>query len=394
MTTTIEPEGVCDARFTTVRDAFAENFAKRGDTGAAVCVYVDGKPVVDLWGGFADGVRMRPWTRDTIVSIASSTKGLTALCAHILVERGLLDLDVPVARYWPEFARAGKELLPVRWLLSHRAGLPAVRRHMPTATLFDWKLFTSELAESEPWWEPGTRHGYHSRTFGYLVGEVIRRVSGKTVGEFLQTHVAGPLNAAVYIGLPAAQDARAAEVLSPPPLISARMKQFANPSSMSSLAFFNPPSPPAVVNRPAWRRAEIPSSNGHASAASLARIYGALACGGIIDGIQLLNRATLDAATVEQSCGTDVVLECPSRFGLGFMLPLSDHFESFGFGSKPFGPNTGAFGHWGMGGSVGFADPDAKIGFAYVMNQYLSGTSENPDTRWPSLVDRVYESIA
>src|SRR5215831_3328032 len=195
MTTVAQIQGKCDSRFTAVREAFAENFAKRAEVGAAVSVYVDGKPVVDLWGGYTNAARTRPWEQNTLVSVASTTKGMVALCAHMLVERGLLDLDAPVARYWPEFAQAGKAQIPVRWLLSHQAGLPAVRRDMPPQSLFEWHTFTEALAETEPWWEPGTRHGYHAFTYGYLVGEVIRRVSGRSVGQFFRTEVAEPLGA-------------------------------------------------------------------------------------------------------------------------------------------------------------------------------------------------------
>src|SRR5215470_6365795 len=196
----ISIHGTCDERFAAVREAFAEGFRSRDEIGAAVAVVHDGRSVVDLWAGHADVARTRPWQRDTIVNIYSCTKAMTALCAHQLVERGELDLDAPVARYWPEFARGGKESIPVRWLLSHRAGLPAVRRDLATEALFDWNAFTAALVETDPWWEPGARHGYHSRTFGYLVGEVIRRVAGQTVGQFLRTEVAGPLGAEFYIG--------------------------------------------------------------------------------------------------------------------------------------------------------------------------------------------------
>jgi CubicO group peptidase (beta-lactamase class C family) len=183
VTTTVQVHGQCDPHFTAVRAAFADNFAQRGDVGAAVCVYVAGKPVVDLWGGHTDAARTRPWDRNTLVSVASTTKGLVALCVHRLVERGLLDLDAPVARYWPAFAQAGKAHIPVRWLLSHRAGLPAVRHDLPLESLFEWSTFTDALAATAPWWEPGTQHGYHAVTFGYLVGEVIRRISGMSVGQ-------------------------------------------------------------------------------------------------------------------------------------------------------------------------------------------------------------------
>jgi CubicO group peptidase (beta-lactamase class C family) len=210
-------QGACDPRFAAVREAFAENFAKRGDVGAAVCVYVEGKPVVDLWGGFADAARTRPWERDTIVSVASTTKGMTTLCTHMLVERGLLDLDAPVTRYWPEFAQAGKDTIPVRWLLSHRAGLPAIRRDMSPQSLYEWSAMTAALAETEPWWQPGTQHGYHAMTFGFLIGEVLRRITGKSVGQLLRAEVTGALGADFFIGVPEAEDARAAEVLPDPP---------------------------------------------------------------------------------------------------------------------------------------------------------------------------------
>src|SRR5262245_23319121 len=396
-TATVGPRGLCDARFANVRDAFAESFARRGDVGAAVCVYVDGRPVVDLWGGFADAARTRPWAEDTIVSVASTTKGITALCAHMLVEHGRLNLDAPVARYWPEFGQGGKERIPVRWLLSHRAGLPAVRRDLATEALFDWKAFTTALAETDPWWEPGTQHGYHARTYGYLVGEVVRRVSGRTVGQFFRAHIAEPLGADFYLGVPASEDARAAEVLAPRRPVSAeptRLERLAqDPTSLAARAFFNPRTAPSLVNTRAWRAAEIPSSNGHGTARAVARIYGALAQGGMVDGIRVLNAATIDAATVEQSCGVDRVIELPSRFGLGFMLPLREHFLAVGFGPEPFGPCARAFGHWGMGGSVGFADPEGHVGFGYVMNQQQSGTPEHQDLRWPSLVAAVYGSL-
>jgi len=388
MTTTVQLQGACDPRFTPVRDTFRENFAARGEVGAAVCVYVDGEPVVDLWGGYADAARTKPWDRDTIVSVASTTKGMVALCTHMLVERGLLDLDAPVARYWPAFARAGKATLPVRWLLSHRAGLPAVRRDMPPQSLYDWHAFTEALAETEPWWEPGTRHGYHALTFGHLLGEVIRRVSGKSVGQFFRAEVAGPLGADFFIGVPAAEDARAAEVLPDPPPLPGDTTMWdvilRDPTSMAARAFLNPPRTPDVVNTRAWRAAEIPAGNGHTTARALARVYGALARGGALDGISLLRRTTIEAAVVEQSSGLDAVLSFPTRFGLGFMLPTPE---------RPFGPNPRAFGHAGRGGSIGFADAEGGIGFGYVMNQYQTGTLRNPDLRWPTLVEAVYASL-
>lgn len=397
MNTQVRLDGVCDARFARVRDAFAENFGTRGDVGAAVCIYVDGKAVVDLWGGYADATRTRLWGRETMTSVRSNTKAMTALCAHRLVERGLLDLDAPVARYWPEFGQGGKAQVPLRWLLSHRAGLPAVRQDMAPETLFDWNRFATALAATTPWWGPGTQHGYHSLTYGYLVGEVIRRITGKTTGEFFQAEIAGPLGVEFYIGLPASEDARAAEILPPPPSIvgmPSRWELLAqDPMSLAGRALFNPPQSAHIINSRAWRAAEIPASNGHTTARGLARIYGALTSGGGIGGIRLLSAATIESAITEQSCGVDAVLGFPSRHGLGFMLPLAEHFREAGLGLQPFGPNPRAFGYWGTGGSVGFGDLDARVGFAYVMNQYQLGAPGNPDLRWPSLVEAVYASI-
>jgi CubicO group peptidase (beta-lactamase class C family) len=388
MATIPQIQGVCDPHFAPVREAFAENFAKRGDVGAAVCVYVDGKPVADLWGGYADAARIRLWERDTIACVASTTKGMTTLCAHTLVERGLLDLDAPVARYWPEFAQAGKAHTPVRWLLSHRAGLPAIRQDMPAQSLYDWHTFTAALAATEPWWEPGTRHGYHATTFGFLVGEVIRRISGKSVGQFFQTDVAGPFGIDSFIGVPAGVDTRAAEILPEPPPLPGDTTMWdvmlRDPASIAARTFLNPPRDPGGMNTRAWRAAEIPASNGHTTARALARLYGALACGGTLEGGHLLHPETIDAAITELSYGLDAFLPFPTRFALGFMLPTPE---------RPFGPSPRAFGHPGRGGSIGFADLDGHIGFGYVMNQYQTGTIQNPDLRWPALVEAVYASL-
>jgi CubicO group peptidase (beta-lactamase class C family) len=390
-------DGRCDPRFMAVREAFTENFAKRGDVGAAVCVYLEGKPVVDLWGGYADAARSRPWGQNTIVNVASTTKGMVALCAHILVERGLLDVDAPVARYWPEFAQANKADIPVRWLLSHRAGLPATRRDIPAQSLYDWHVITQALAETTPWWTPGTQHGYHAMTFGYLVGEVIRRVSGKSVGQFFRAEVAGPLGADFFIGVPESEDARVAEILpDPPPLPGDRtiwevIKR--DPTSMAARAFSHLPRDSEVRNTRAWRAAEIPASNGHTTAQALARIYGALADGGVLNGIHLLRPSTIDAAIVEQSFGPDAILPFPTRFGLGFALTMPEGARDPSAGIATFGPNPRAFGHQGAGGSVGFADLDARIGFGYVMNQFQTGTARNPDLRWGTLVKAVYMSL-
>jgi CubicO group peptidase (beta-lactamase class C family) len=235
-----------------VREAFADNFATRGEVGAAVCVYVRGTPVVDLWGGYANAARTQPWDQDTIVSVASTTKGMVALCTHMLGERGLLDLDAPVARYWPEFAQADKVHIPVRWLLSHRAGLPALRQDMAPQSLYDWQAYTNALAAEAPWWTPGTQHGYHALTFGYLVGEVIRRISGTSVGQFFRAEVAEPLGTDFFIGVPASADARAAETLPDLPPLPGETTIWdvllRDPASMVTRAFANPPRGAEVRN--------------------------------------------------------------------------------------------------------------------------------------------------
>jgi CubicO group peptidase (beta-lactamase class C family) len=381
-------DGHCEPHFTAVREQFFANFTERGDVGAAVCVYLDGVRVVDCWGGHADAARTRPFGPDTIVSVASTTKGMVALCAHMLAERGKLDLDAPVARYWPDFAAAGKQDIPVRWLLSHRAGLPAIRRTLPAAALFDWTAMTAALAETAPWWTPGERHGYHAVTYGHLVGEVIRRVDGRTVGAFLRDEVTGPLRADFFIGVREEADGRAAEVLPPPPPGEPTIWDtlLADPESVSGRTFLNPPRPLGLVNTRAWRAAEIPGANGHTSARGVARIYAALARGGELEGVRLLAPGTIEGAIVEQSRGRDAVLTLPTRFATGFMLGMPG-------GIFNCGPGRRTFGHPGHGGSIGFADPDARVGFGYVTNQYVTSTATHPDRRVPSLVDAVYAAL-
>ena len=389
MTTAIETHGACDSRFNAVKDAFAENFSAHGEVGAAVAVMVDGEIVVDLWAGHADAARTRSWDRDTIVNVYSTTKGLTAICAHRLVDQGMLDLDAPVANYWPDFAQAGKETLPVRYLLSHRAGLPAVKDVLPAGSIYKWDVMTAALAAQEPWWEPGTKHGYHALTYGWLVGEVVRRITGKSLGTYFREEVAEPLGLDFQIGLAAEHDARTAEMI-PPTLLqpgdaNLLVEILSVPGSMPFKAFIISPDmmQPGQVNTREWRAAEIPSANGHGNARALARVYGALARGGELDGVRVLSQEAIDRAIVEQSDGLDAVLGQQYRYGLGFMLTVPEH---------PFGPNPRAFGHTGSGGSLGFADPDAKVGFAYVMNQ-MGTFSGLKDPRWSPLAEALYESL-
>lgn len=389
MLKTVSVEGICDARFRGVRSAFSENFEKLGDIGASVAVTVEGRPVVDLWAGYADRDRARPWDRDTLVNVYSCTKGVVATCAHILADRGLLDLDAPVARYWPEFVRAGKETLPVRFLLDHRAGLPGVREPLPPGAHADWPVMVDALARTAPWWEPGTRHGYHAMTFGWLVGEVMRRITGKTVGAFLREELAWPLGLDFHIGLSLEDEHRTAEIIPAPPLETGQVnpltERLRDPSSVTYAAMMNPKNMmvPGMANTREWRMAQIPAANGHSNARSLARLYGVLACGGEIDGHRILGSDTLAAAVAEQCNGTDEVLGIRTRFALGYMLPE---------GPYSFGPNRNAFGHPGFGGSIGFADPQRGVGFAYTMNQ-LQGAIDIEDRRWRALVDAVYGAL-
>ncbi len=378
-------EGTCDPGFERVREAFAGNFAHRGDVGAAVAVTIDGSPVIDLWGGYADKQCTRPWQRDTIVNVYSATKGVAATCLNRLADNGRVDLDAPVARYWPEFAQAGKERLPVRWLLSHRAGLPVVSKPLASDALLRWDVMTAALAEQEPWWEPGTRHGYHALTFGYLVGEVVRRVDGRSLGAYCREEIAGPLGVDFHIGLDARHDARCAEVIAPMPPVPGAPHAIPvaapDPNSMAAKAMNNPAGAMrlSTVNSRAWRAAEVPAANGHTNARALARFYGTLARGGELDGVRVLSPAQIERCLTEEADGIDAVVGVPMRFGLGYRLTQP---------AARYGPNPRTFGHTGAGGSLGFADPDAKIGFAYTMNQM--GSHILIDPRVVALLEALY----
>ncbi len=396
MTNSVEIHGQTDKRFERVREAFASGFERGVELGASLAIEIDGKRVVDLWAGSADRHSSSPWQADTLVNVYSTTKGITALCAHRLVDEGRLDLDAPVVKYWPEFGQAGKDRIPVRQLLNHRAGLPALRTIRPGEALFDWNTMTAALAAETPWWTPGEKHGYHAVTFGWLVGELIRRVTGKSVGTYLREEVAGPLGADFHIGLGPELQARAARLTQMKPsevtpeyktgqpnIVEVIMK---DPAGVTSRAFANPPTmaKPGVANTPEWRAAEIPAANGHASARGLAALYSAAATGKTVGGRPFLSAASLMECHTEGSHGTDEVLKISSRFGSGFML-----CQDFKGGS--FSPNPRSFGHPGAGGSLGYADLDAKIGFGYVMNRM--GVSLIIDPRPQLITQALYESL-
>ena len=387
----IEVHGTCDPQLETVREVFARSFDRpdgKNEVGASVALWHGGKLVVDLWGGDADAAKTRQWTRDTIANVYSTTKGVTALCALRLAEQGALDLDAPVARYWPEFAANGKSTLPVRWLLTHQAGLAAVREKLPDEALFDWRATCDALAAQAPWWEPGTKHGYHAMTFGHLVGEVIRRVDGRTVGNYFREELAQPLGLDFQIGVREADLGRCAEMV-PTPVAPGEKDALAalategGGTSVTAHAFNNPRQRRGVVNTAEWRRAELPAGNGHGTARALAKLYGILVNGGAHEGVRVLSPAWVERARTEQVFGKDAVLMgMPTRFGLGFMLRHD---------MLPLGPNKNSFGHPGAGGSIAFADPDAQIGFGYVMNQMQAGVAGDP--RGYRLIKAAYEGL-
>jgi CubicO group peptidase (beta-lactamase class C family) len=382
----VEIQGRCDTRFKRVRELFEAGFESGAELGAGLNVVVEGRELIDLWGGFADKARSRPWRRDTLANVYSTTKGITAIAAHQLIERGELELDAPVARYWPEFAQKGKAELPVRMLLNHQAGLAAVAKPLVPEDLYDWGTMTRALAEQEPWWQPGADHGYHAITYGWLVGELIRRVSGMGVGRYVREHIAAPLGAEFWIGLPEELDARTAELLQGPistdgPNLLERI--IAEPNGVLAKAFGNPSLLLMSPNTREWRAAELPAANGHTTAAALARIYAALANGGELDGVRVLRPETIERARSEESYGPDRVLTLVTRFGLGFMLPPAN---------EPLGPNPRSFGHGGAGGSLGIADPEAKLGFGYVMNLMHTG-AWLADPRPRALLDALYEGL-
>ena len=378
-------DGSCDPAFGAVREAFAANF-DRGEVGAACSVAVDGRVVVDLWGGWADADHRRPWTRDTLVNAYSVGKPVIALRLLQLVERGPIGLDDRADRWWPEL-RAGREGATVRDLLCHRAGVPAIRAPLTDDALWSWTTMCSAMAATDPWWEPGTGHAYHSNTYGHLVGEVARRIDGRLPGRWLREEIAGPLDADLAWGLGPAGQARCADVEWEVDAVrgteSMSARAVTDEQRMIALGYTNPPgySGIGVVNSEEWRAAQVPSTNLHATAGGVARLYSALAAGGSAEGITVLGSDLLAEATTVQSEGWCPVLEREASFGLGFQPTRPD---------RPFGPNPGSFGHFGTGGALGFADPLARVGFGYVMNA-VRPRWQSPRNR--ALVEALYACL-
>jgi CubicO group peptidase (beta-lactamase class C family) len=387
-----EVHGTCDPTFQQVQEEFARNFTERGELGASVRITVDGEPVVDLWAGTADEIDGRPWEADTLACVYSCTKGVVALAAHLLVDRGLLDLEAPVADYWPEFGSNGKEQTTVRMLLDHSAGLPAVDACGP-GDMYDADVMAAHLAAQRPWWQPGTRNGYHLVTFGWTVGEVVRRITGLSIGEFIAKELAGPLGADFYLGLPEELEPRVATITewvpapdwSPTPYVAAVLS---DPSSVQAVAIRNVLDSGVDVNTRAFRVAEMGGMGGHASARGLAAVYEPFALGGgaLVSGDTVARMSQPAVATSE-----DALLLIPSRFGLGFMMSNDNRRRGpVRVGSSVVMGAT-AFGHVGKGGSVGFADPAERMAFSYVMNRHGEGIMLN--AKGQALVDAAYRSL-
>jgi CubicO group peptidase (beta-lactamase class C family) len=393
----VDVQGHCDDRFGEVAAELERNFAERGEVGASVAVTVDGETVVDLWGGHLDAERERPWEKDTLSVLMSSTKGAVALCAHLLASTGELDFDEPVATYWPEFAAAGKEGVLVRHVLSHQAGLPALREPLPPGAFLDWDGMVARLAAEEPFWAPGTRHGYHAFTFGFVLGEVIRRITGRTVGQFFATEVAQPLGLDLWIGLPATEDRRVADLLAAPlPEPGESVTRFVElaitePTSTAALIALNNGGYmfPGGWDAPEALRAELPSSGGVGNARSLAGLYRGIVHDGTIGRFELTDDDLARMGAVQSAASEDAAICSPGRWTLGF---LKSGATARGI-DPPMrtGLSEDAFGHTGAGGSLGFADPGCGLSFGYVMNQMGSEMGNTP--RAQALVDATYRAL-
>jgi CubicO group peptidase (beta-lactamase class C family) len=384
--------GDCAPGYRNVLDALIANFRERGELGASVCVYRDGRKVVDLWGGWSDRDHTRPYGPDTLQLVFSTTKGATAMCANLLAQRGELDLDAPVTRYWPEFGQAGKEDVPVRWLLTHQVGLPALDRTLTPEEVQAWDPVIEALAAQSPFWEPGTAHGYHALTYGWLVGEVIRRVTGTSVGSFFAHEFAAPLGLEFWIGLPSEQEHRVSPVFGaasalPTESGASSPSDYASTLLARTLNAAGAFSEPGWMNQPDWHAAEVPAANGITNATSLSRLYAGLI--GPVEGgpdRPILTRDQLDEARIVRTFGADQVFASAGfpmeqQIGQGFWL------------SSPYAPfgGEGSFGHTGAGGSFGYADPENGLAVGYVMNKMSAGVQGDPRAR--RLTRACYASI-
>jgi len=376
----MDTQGFCQPDFEGVQQAFEANFDKGLELGASVAVTLDGEPVVDLWGGSASP-QGNPWQEDTLVNVYSTTKTMAAFCVLVLADRGEVDLHAPVADYWPEFAQQGKEAVLVSHVMSHSAGLSGFDPPLESVdALYDWDSICARLAAQAPWWEPGTRSGYHAITQGYLQGEIVRRVSGRSIGQFFRKEIAEPLAADFHIGLDPVHDDRVGELVPPTAGLG---DAFTDPDSIAARTFLGASIDATEPQTSAWRRAEIPAAGGIGNARSVARVHSALACGGSVDGVGLLSEAGVARILEEQTRGEDMVLGTPIVFGMGFGL----NDPTF-----PISPNPRAFFWGGWGGSLAIVDLDARLSIAYVMNRMEADLLG--DLRGGSIAGAVYASLA
>jgi CubicO group peptidase (beta-lactamase class C family) len=365
--------GACSARFEPLRELFNAKLESGEELGASLAVNIDGDMVVDLWGGWADEARTAPWTENTIANVFSTTKTMTALAALVLVDRGELDLDATVAKYWPEFAERGKQDIKIRQLLAHTSGVSGWEQPITLDDVYDWEKSTALLADQPPWWEPGTASGYHMLNYGHLIGEVIRRITGQRLGEFFATHIAGPLGADFHIGLAPSEFHRVTKVVSPPviPANPAFDPKQLDPNSVAFKTWTNPSIPPDYSWTQGWRRADIGAANGHGNACSVVRLQSAVACGGEVDGVRFLSPQTIDRIFDVQSNGMDLVIGIPLKIGVGYSLLPEGRVCCWG----------------GTGGSLALVDVDRRITVGYVMNKMGPGT-----IAW-ALVERLYDIV-
>jgi len=378
----VEIQGYAAPGLEAVKAAFAANFARTGDyqeIGASLCVYRQGERLIDLWAGHADKARTRPWTADTLVNVWSTTKLATAVCVALLVDRGLIAYDQPVAEVWPEFAQAGKARVTIAQVMSHQAGLPGFAEATTLDDLYDWDLVCGRLAAQALAFEPGTVNSYHAATYGFLAGEIVRRAGGKTLGVLFRDEIAGPLAADFHIGLPASEESRVAELLPPKSPFDFGSAELA-PSAVMALS--NPEQDPTRPNSRRWRAAELPALNGQASARGVARLAAMLAGGGELDGARVLAERTVAAMSAIACDRTDLMLGFNPQWGMGVIHNLIG----------AYGANPRTFGHSGWGGSFGCADPDAGIAIGYVVNQM--GSELVGDPRGAGLAAALYEALA
>jgi CubicO group peptidase (beta-lactamase class C family) len=374
-------QGSCDERFHAVREELDRQLDTQEELGGAIAVDLDGETVIDLWGGSRDSTGATPWTADTLVNVWSTTKTATALAVLTLAERGQLDLDAPASRYWPEFAAAGKEGVLVRHLMSHTSGVSGWDPPFAVEDMYDWELSTSRLAAQSPWWEPGSASGYHALDFGHLLGEVVRRVDGRMLKDFVAEELAGPLGADFTIGAPESEWSRIAPVIAPPPLPI----DFAalDPASPMIRTFTGPPAEAATANTEGWRRADIGAANGHATARGVRDLLRVVSLGGTAGGVRLLSEATIARIFDVQADGVDLVLGVPMRFGIGFGITPSGGVPWLGDGRICF------WGGWG--GSMIVCDLDRRLTIAYVMNRMGAGIVGS--TRAEAYLRAIYASL-